>query len=627
MVELEDLIKLLPDNVANQIAAGEVIQRPASVVKELLENAIDASADKIDVNIKDAGKTLIQVVDNGSGMGASDATLCFKRHATSKVRTADDLFSLTTKGFRGEALASISAIAHVEMKTCMQSENVGQSVLVEGGEIIKQEEVVCPAGTSFEVKNLFYNVPARRNFLKKDSTEFKHIQDEFERIALAHPNLHLTLTHNGNQIYNLPQAILRKRIVNILGNNSNNRLVPIEESTDIVELKGFVLKPEHARKTRGEQFFFVNDRYFRSSYFHHAVNKAFEGLLKNSSHPGYFLYLTVDTNKIDVNVHPTKTEIKFEEEKFIYSILLSSIKQALGMYNIAPTLEFERESSFDIPHSMHSQPTVEPTIHVDTAYNPFKTTAKTTSNSSGRNAENFTKAITNQGFGSEKAKAEDWQKFYTIEEETERNAEPIIELDNDASNVSSFIVKNNYIISPSKSGLMLINAKRAIEQIVYTDISNSFISNPIESQALLFPIEKEVSKNERLLWEENRKILAQLGFNGTLEKDTLKINAVPSVLQEESISSSIDEIFKTIAFQEIGKGDIAHSLILSIAKAASMKKINLSTNESIQGLIDQLFQCENHAYSPSNKKIIQDMGIQIIVGLRRINSTPDQCTD
>jgi len=287
LVELEDLIKLLPDNVANQIAAGEVIQRPASVVKELLENAIDASADKIDVNIKDSGKTLIQVVDNGSGMGPSDATLCFKRHATSKVRTADDLFSLTTKGFRGEALASIAAIAHVEMKTCIQSQDVGQSILVEGGEVIKQEEVVCPAGTSFEVKNLFFNVPARRNFLKKDSTEFKHIQDEFERIALAHPELHLTLTHNGNQIYNLPQAILRKRIVNILGGNSNNRLVPIEESTDIVQLKGFVLKPEHARKTRGEQFFFVNNRYFRSSYFHHAVNKAFEGLLKNNSHPGY----------------------------------------------------------------------------------------------------------------------------------------------------------------------------------------------------------------------------------------------------------------------------------------------------------------------------------------------------
>lgn len=612
MVALEDLIKLLPDNIANQIAAGEVIQRPASVVKELLENAIDAGATRIDVNIKDSGKTLIQVVDNGCGMSASDAILCFKRHATSKVRTAEDLFTLTTKGFRGEALASIAAISHVEMKTCRTNHDTGQSVIVEGGDIVQNEEIVAPTGTSFEVKNLFYNVPARRNFLKKDSTEFKHIQDEFDRISFAHPELHLTLTHNGNQIYNLPSAILRKRLVNMLGANFNDRLVPIEEKTDIVKLHGFVLKPEHARKTRGDQFFFVNDRYFKSSYFHHAVNKAFDGLVKERMFPGYFLYLTVDTSKIDVNVHPTKTEIKFEEEKFIYSIILSSIRQALGMYNIAPTLEFEQETSFDIPHSMRSQPVSEPKIHVDEGYNPFKTTSKTTSSSSGKSKENFSKAIVNQGFGNEQAKPDDWAQFYTIEEQEEQNAEPIIELDEIAPETTSFIVKNNYIFSPSKSGLMIINAKRAVERIVYTDILNSFISRPIESQSLLFPIEREVSKNELNLWNENNSVLSQLGFNGSIENDTLRINAVPSVLQEEVISTSIDDIFTTIAYQEIEKGDIAHSMILAIARGAAMKKINLSTNESIQGLIDQLFQCENHAYSPSNKKIIETMSLDEI---------------
>ncbi|MDX2361199.1 MAG: DNA mismatch repair endonuclease MutL [Crocinitomicaceae bacterium] len=612
---MKDLIQLLPDNIANQIAAGEVIQRPASVVKELLENAIDAGADKIDVNIKEAGKTLIQIVDNGSGMSKGDAVLCFQRHATSKVRTAEDLFSLTTKGFRGEALASIAAIAHVTMNTRLSSNDVGNSICVEGSEIIKNEECTCPIGTSFEVKNLFYNVPARRNFLKKESTEFKHIQDEFDRIAMAHPEIHLTLKHNGNEIYNLPSAILRKRIVNVLGNGSNDKLVPIEEKTEIVSLKGFVLKPEHARKTRGEQFFFVNDRYFKSPYFNHAITKAFEGLVKSGSFPGYFLYLDVDTRKIDVNVHPTKTEIKFEEEKFIYSILLSSIRLALGKYNIAPTLEFERETSFDIPHSMRSQPAIEPTINVDTEFNPFKTTSKPASGSSGsgKAKDNFSKAIVSHGFGQDTAKTKDWENFYPVEEEQkQQEVSPEIELEDVSTNLSSFIVKGSYIISPSKSGLMLIHARRAIEQIVYTDISKSFISNPISSQSLLFPIEKEISKNELSIWENNASLLKQLGFEGTVSKGILSLTAVPSVLQEETISKSIDDLFATIAYQDIDKGAIAHSLIGSIATSASMKKLSLSNNEAVQALIDQLFQCENHVYSPRNKKIIETLSFEEI---------------
>ncbi len=407
-----DFIQLLPDNIANQIAAGEVIQRPASVVKELVENAIDAGADKISVNIKDAGKTLIQVVDNGGGMSASDAELCFERHATSKVRKAEDLFALTTKGFRGEALASIAAIAHVSLKTKRVENETGTKIEIEGSKINLKEDVVCPQGTSFEVKNLFYNVPARRNFLKKDSTEFNRIQDEFERVALAHPSIHFTLNHNDSEIYNLPPAVLRKRIVNVLGNNTNDRLVPIDESTDIVTLKGFVLKPEHARKTRGDQFFFVNDRYFKSSYFNHAVTKAFDGLLKTGTYPGYFLYLDVNPEKIDVNVHPTKTEIKFEEERFIYSILLSSIRLALGKYNIAPTLEFNQESSFDLPHSMKKQTPIEPTIKVDKAYNPFNTSARSSSTNKGNPNENFSKAINQHGFGNIESTQEDWKNHH-----------------------------------------------------------------------------------------------------------------------------------------------------------------------------------------------------------------------
>lgn len=608
---MSDIIQLLPDHIANQIAAGEVIQRPASVVKELLENAIDAGATKIDVNIKDAGKTLIQVVDNGNGMSASDAILCFERHATSKVRKADDLFKLTTKGFRGEALASIAAIAHVELKTKQEANSTGNKIVIEGSKITTKEECVCPNGTSFEVKNLFYNVPARRNFLKKESTEFRHILDEFERIALAHPDLHLTLTHNGSELYNLPSEILRKRISNILGKGSNDKLVPIDEATDIVELKGYVLKPEHSRKTRGEQYFFVNDRYFKSSYFNHAITKAFDGLIKGDTFPGYFLYLTVDPQKIDVNVHPTKTEIKFEEDKFIYSIIVSSVRQALGKYNIAPTLEFEQENSFDIPLSMRKQPPVEPVVKVNENYNPFTSnTTRTSSNFTGKSSENYSSGIANQGFGQEKAKTSDWQNFYAIEDEVEENEDKDLGLE--VPEQMSYLIKGNYIFAQSKTGLMVIHAKRAVEQIVYSDISNSFISNPITSQKLIFPIEKEVSKNEKNTWMENQSILHQLGFESEFKEDTLTIDAVPSVLQEETISSAIDEIFSTIAYQEIEKGDLAHTLIGAIAKSAALKKLNLSTPEMIQSLIDQLFQCENHTYSPRNKKIIETISLDEI---------------
>ena len=607
---MSDIIQLLPDHIANQIAAGEVIQRPASVVKELLENAIDAGATKVDVNIKDAGKSLIQVVDNGKGMSQSDAILCFARHATSKVRKADDLFALTTKGFRGEALASIAAIAHVELKTKQKANATGNKIVIEGSKVTNKEECVCPNGTSFEIKNLFYNVPARRNFLKKESTEFRHVLDEFERIALSHPEIHLTLTHNGTELFNLNAEVLRKRIVNILGKGSNDKLVPIEESTDIVTLKGYVLKPEHSRKTRGEQYFFVNDRYFKSSYFNHAITKAFDGLLKNGTFPGYFLYMDIDPQKIDVNVHPTKTEIKFEEDKFIYSIIVSSVRLALGKYNIAPTLEFEQENSFNIPHSMRNQTPIEPSVKVNENYNPFTSNAtKTSSGFTGKKTENYTSGIASQGFGQETAKTSEWDSFYTIEEESETAN---LELGLEVSGQSSYIIKGNYVFAPSKSGLMAIHAKRAIEQIVYTDISNSFISNPITSQQLLFPIEKEVSKNEKSSWLENQSILNQLGFESIFKENVLVINAVPAVLQEETISNSIGEIFSTIAYQEIEKGDLAHTLIGAIAKSASMKKINLSTPEMIQSLIDQLFQCENHTYSPRNKKIIASISLDEI---------------
>lgn len=605
---MADLIKLLPDNIANQIAAGEVIQRPASVVKELMENAIDAGATSINVFIKDAGKTLIQVVDNGSGMTEKDAVLCFERHATSKVRNAEDLFLLTTKGFRGEALASIAAIAHVEMHTRKKKAELGHTIVIEGSTLKINEATVCPEGTSFEVKNLFFNVPARRNFLKKESTEFRHIQDEFERIAFAHPDLSLSLKHNDTVVYNLAPSILRKRIVNMIGASMNDKLVPIEESTDIVQLTGFVLKPEASRKTRGDQFFFVNDRYFKSSYFNHSVTKAFEGMIRENHFPGYFLYLKVDTNKIDVNVHPTKTEIKFEEEKYIYSILLSSIRQALGKYNIAPTLEFDRETSFDIPHDMKKQPAQEPVIKVNPNYNPFSGANAESSSSSKEKA--YTKAISSQGFGQASAKPDDWANFYTINEDQQEDKQTQIEtFESTSIATDQFIVKGNFLLLPSKSGFMVIHVKRAIERIVYNKLIKSFINKPIESQKLLFPIEKELSRTEKELWSENASLFKQLGFEGEINKGQLQLLAVPSVLEADTILPSIDDLFAKVAYIEIDKGDLAHHFIAAIAYGAGLKKLELNSKESIDDLIHRLFSCEEHVFSPSGKRIISTLGL------------------
>src|SRR5690554_1622799 len=369
---MSDVIRLLPDNIANQIAAGEVIQRPASVVKELIENAVDAGANKIELHIKDAGKTSIQIIDNGKGMSEMDARMSFERHATSKISSAADLFSLTTKGFRGEALASIAAIAHVEMETLEQGEQVGTRIEIAGSKITTQEPITRTKGTSISVKNLFFNVPARRNFLKSDNVETKHIIEEFNRIALTHPEVGFVFSHNGNVMHNLESAGLRKRIVDLFGRNFNNKLVPIEEETDLVKISGFIVKPEFSKKTRGEQYFFVNNRYFKDTYFNHAVVAGYDNLVAPKHFPSYFIYLEVPPNTLDVNVHPTKTEVKFEDGRSIYSIIRSTVKLALGKYNIAPSLDFEHESQFDLSLEQQNSPIKQPEIQVDTSFNPFR---------------------------------------------------------------------------------------------------------------------------------------------------------------------------------------------------------------------------------------------------------------
>jgi DNA mismatch repair protein MutL len=599
---MKGIISVLPDHIANQIAAGEVIQRPASVVKELVENALDAGATRIVVNIKEAGRTLIQITDDGKGMNASDAELCFLRHATSKIHTAADLFNLSTKGFRGEALASIAAIAHVTLQTKKENADTGTLIQIEGNKIISKEEVVCNKGTNFEVKNLFYNVPARRNFLKSNDVEFRHIRDEFERIVLAHPNVNFVLINNDTEVYNLRSAVLRKRIVDVIGDKQNERLVPIFEETSIAKITGFVLKPEYAKKTRGEQFFFVNNRFFKDAYFNNAVSKAFDNLIQPKTYPGYFIYFDIDPSKIDVNVHPTKTEIKFEEDRNIYMVLLSSIKEALGKYNIAPTLDFEREQSFDIPYEMLSKPAVQPQIKVNPHFNPFDTPTR------GGSTASKNVALNKFGYGENTTSQQDWENFYKIdelEEQEEEVVQQIIELEATSTKFEQYIVRSPYLIFPSKNGLMVVHGKRAVERITYDDMMREFIVRPIASQTLLFPYEKEISKGEESIWTSQMGLLQRLGFESTIADGMLLLTAVPAVLEEEAINECIDAILDNLAHSSIDKGDIAHILVANISKSIGKSKHLSDNKESVTNLVETLFQCADHSYTPNGKQIIK----------------------
>ncbi|MBU2020488.1 MAG: DNA mismatch repair endonuclease MutL [Bacteroidetes bacterium] len=607
------VIQLLPDHIANQIAAGEVIQRPASVVKELIENAIDAGASKIDLIVKDAGRTLIQVVDNGKGMSEADSIMCFERHATSKLHTADDLFHLRTKGFRGEALASIAAIAHVSLKTKQANSEVGNCIEIEGSEITKNEPVACSNGSSLEVKNLFFNVPARRNFLKSDSIEFKHILQEFERVVIPHFSLHFKIYHNGELIRDLPPANLRKRLVDLLGKNFNDKLVPVEENTDIVKIQGFLIKPEACKKSRGDQYLFVNDRFFKDHYFHSAISKAYTNLLSQGLIPGYFLFFEINPEKIDVNVHPTKTEIKFEEDRSIYQILLTASKSSLGRFNIMPTLDFERETSFDVPNEMLSTTPREPLVKVNPNFNPFEETSKHQV-SSGNYGSSKSKALEKAGFGI--APQEDWSQFYQIQEEEVseefNNAEtPTLDLEIDTKK-SDYLIAGNYLFSKTKNGILSVHFRRAYERIVYDELMQSFYHAPIMGQGLLFPYAFEADSKTILLWEQNVKILNQLGFAFEINESNIELTSLPSILQEENVAQFLLELNGQLSDDSIDKGEIAHICILTISKASANQKSLITDNEGAQHLIEQLFACNDHQYSPNGKKILRKITFEQI---------------
>ncbi len=597
-----NVINILSEHISNQIAAGEVIQRPASVVKELLENSIDSGANEIKLFIKDGGRTSILVQDNGKGMNPDDAVLSFKRHATSKLKRVNDLFKMQTKGFRGEALASVSAIAHVSMKTKhKENKEEGVSIQYSGGKLIEKEECVCDTGTLIEVKNIFFNVPARRSFLKSDHVEFNHIRHEFERIAMAHHDVKLTLVQDGNEIYNLPISNIRKRITDILGKKSNENLVPISEKTDIVTISGFVGKPESAKKTRGEQYLFVNNRFFKHSYFHHAISKAFEQLIPEKAVPSYFIFFDIDTRKIDINIHPTKTEINFEEGKFIYSILLSSVKQALGKYNIAPTIDFDVDHSFDVPLSQRNEAPKEPEIKVNTSYNPFSAFEK-----SKKADSNKSEALNKQGFG-QKTSPKDWQNFYEIKEDQANENRSLIKETDDYVQ-QDFLIRERYIITNSKSGILIIDSKRAKQRMDYDQIMTQFVLTPMESQKRMFPLNITLSKDEISAWNASKTLLKQLGFQFQMEKEDLIFDHVPSCLNDKNTNPCIKRITEALMVERSEKGELAHEIVLQLIQTNSPIP-SFNSNYEVKDFIENLFSHSEHSFCPFGKPIMQTLSI------------------
>ena len=603
---MADIIQLLPDHVANQIAAGEVVQRPASLVKELLENAIDAKATSVNLVIKDAGKTLVQVIDNGIGMSITDARFCFERHATSKIKAAEDLFNIKTKGFRGEALASIAAIAHVELKTKRELDEVGTHIIIEGSTVSSQDAAVVPIGTSVSVKNLFYNIPARRNFLKSNTVETRHIIDEFHRVALAHSQVAFSLINNGSTVFNLPASNMRQRIVNIFGTKTNEKLVPVSEETEIVSVEGFVVKPEFAKKGRGEQFFFVNNRFIKSPYLHHAINSAFEGLIKEGGQPGYFLFLQVDTTSIDINIHPTKTEIKFDDEHAIYAMLRASVKHSLGQFSIVPVLDFNKDPEMDTPYDFNTKNPVAPTIEVDRNFNPFEKEQRR------RNDYATFKENSNSQLNS-------WEAIYvglksnenslnleSIEFESEEVTGSFFESEEKTPSEITFQLQNKYIMSPIKSGIMVIHQNLAHQRVLYESILKNITVKEAISQQLLFPLRLNFTSQDIEVLKNIQEQLEHTGFGfSAFEEETIEINGIPVSVKESEIKNILECLVNDIRTDIPDVGFSQNDLLAkSLAKSLAVKTGKPMNVEEQEHLVHQLFACKEPTKSPNNKPVL-----------------------
>jgi DNA mismatch repair protein MutL len=575
---MADIIKLLPDSVANQIAAGEVVQRPASVVKELLENAIDSGATSIELIVKDAGKTLIQVIDNGKGMSDTDARMSFERHATSKISKADDLFCILTKGFRGEALASIAAIAHVDLKSKQAGKELGTHIRIEGSKYIDQLPCATHEGSSMSVKNLFYNVPARRKFLKSDSVEIRHIIDEFQRVALVHPEIAFSYHNNEDEIYHLEKGSFRQRIVAVFGTQYNQRLVPVEEdNNNIVKVTGYIGKPEFAKKTRGEQFFFVNGRFIKNNYLNHAVSNAYDELLGRDSFASYFILLEVDPSSIDINIHPTKTEIKFEDEKSVYAIVRASVKQALSKYSVSPSLDFERETLFDNalePNKGDFIPA--PTIKVDPHYNPFREEVR----SAPRKMQS------------------QWEEMYKVD----APAAPAAKLFEEKKEENTFYYqfRNKYIITAIEEGLLIVDQHRAHKRILYEYFTELLKNNKGVSQQILFPESLELNPADFQLMKDLEEDFKSIGFDiSEFGKNTYVVNGMPADIKDanpKALMEGLLEEFKENKTQKIDKRD---NLAKSLANQTCIKSGQALSREEMQMLVSELFLCEKPTVDPN----------------------------
>ena len=608
---MENVINLLPDAVANQIAAGEVIQRPASVVKELMENSIDSGATQVELIIKDAGKTLVQVIDNGCGMTEQDARMSFERHATSKINTAQDLFSLCTKGFRGEALASICAVAHVEMKTRRQKDELGFHLINEGSKVTTQEATSAPQGTSIAVKNLFFNIPARRKFLKSNSVETRHIIDEFQRVALIHPEIDFILVNNDAEVYRLEKGNFRQRIVSIFGKSFDERLVPINEDTDIVGISGFIGKPEFAKKTRGEQYFFVNKRFIKNHYLNHAISQAMDDLLPPKAYPTYFIQLEIDPAEVDINIHPTKTEIKFGDEKSIYAILRAATKQSLNKFKVAPTLDFDQETSFNTYNPTPTVPLSEPKVQVNPGFNPFDEEAenevKKQSWSSGAN------------FKSSPSKASfDWKNLYEddkelknenfddlfgeIEFEEEHEQKPLIEENN---NEVAFVkqIYGQFIQTFHNGELIFVDQRRAHERVLYEYFKGSMEDQKNASQQLLFPESISLQASDAVLLKSVLPELQQMGIDiNEFGPNDFVVNGLPADLHELNAKQLIEQLIEQFKINgdEI-KIDKREALAKNLSRNIAIKRGVKMEEEEMKGLIQQLFLSNSPFINPAGK--------------------------
>lgn len=597
---MSDIIQLLPDSVANQIAAGEVVQRPASAIKELMENSVDAGSTQIQVIVKDGGKALIQVIDNGCGMSETDARLSFERHATSKIREAADLFSIRTMGFRGEALASISAIAEVELKTRRHEDEVGIYIRINGSALEEQKSIACPVGSNFSVKNLFFNVPARRKFLKSSSLELKHIISEFQRVALANSDIAMSLNHNGVDIYNLPASAVKQRIVGLFGRNMNQQLLDCITNTTIAKISGFIGRPESARKSAGEQFLFVNNRYFKSPYLHRAIVNSYDRLLSADSIPPYFIYLQVDPNTIDVNIHPTKTEIKFEDERTLWQIIHAAVKESLGKFSVVPTIDFETQQVIDIPFFPKSAPVNPPEIDIDSAFNPF-------------DAERPTKSGISAAY--QKPSTKGWEHLYQANRGNEfESPTPITQtfrskgFDGVEEVTSSrfFQFKDRYILTSVKSGLMVIDQKYAHERILYEQYLGVLSSGQCVAQKELFPQAIELNSGDYNLLMQSHEDLSTLGIEvSSLGHNSISINSLPASIKISDPVKLIEDILVSLKEEQTNPQDDTHQkLAASMAKAASIGYFKTLSAIEMQDLVDKLFACQHPNLSPNGKVIL-----------------------